>query len=286
MATPRVDSKPGSGAHRCWTYSDDDAWSAVLGDYFAAGLAANERLAFVGGEELLRSVVPRSFPLDDLVEQGRLLVASTAHVHLPDGAFDADARLAAYEALVGDAIAEGFGGLRVAADATQLLAAPSDSLDWPAYELRADLLSRRLPFHALCAYDARACDATGLEVTCAVHGHRVVNGHAGEPRFQLHAGDGCLVLGGEVDLTCARVVRALIVRAAGDLERLRVDISGLSFVDVAGMTALAEAARELGSRFAEMVLEGASETFRRIWSLLELDSHAEIRLASGEETPA
>lgn len=271
----------GGGEHACSTYADEDAWPAILGDYFARGLAANEQLVFVAPspDERLRWALP-ALPFEGLVREGRLLVASTAESFLPNGTFDPDALLAASAAQVQGALAAGFSGIRGVSDVTTVLTDPVAKSEWHAYELRADLLATRLPLTALCVYDERACSAADLDVALAVHGHRHGHGRRREPGFRLHAGRDCFVLSGEIDVTCSQTVRSLLARSACDLDSLRLDVTDVSFIDAAGIAALIQVADDLDALFAEMTIHGASPRFRRIWSLLELDRLPQIRLSA------
>lgn len=272
------------GEHVFWPYASTASRRRVLCEYLSAGLSAGERLLFVAVDphERLRSdLADAPFDVDHLVRRGEMLVASIADAYLPDGRFDPDRRLREYAELVEAAVRDGFAGLRVAADATPLLTDARVRDAWPAYELRADLLARRMPFVALCAYDSRS-DRDALELMAAVHG-RCVEGCSSLAAFGLHAGEGGgIAVEGEVDTTCAETVRDLVRQVVRDLEEVTLDLSGLSFADVAGVRAIAGGAQDMAERRGPVLVAGAPPSFRRVWSALGYDTDSRARLAEDE----
>ncbi|HLE99182.1 MAG TPA: MEDS domain-containing protein [Gaiellaceae bacterium] len=273
-----------AGDHVCWAYPDEESRREVFADFLRTGLAAQQRLVLIAPDperRLESDLASAGLPVRKLLRDGRLVAFSTEDAYLPDGTFDADARLAAYCALIEGALADGFSGVRVAADATAVLAEPGLDTAWSSYELRADLLATRLPFSALCAYDRHACAADRLELVHAVHSRSLGNGHAPGSPFRLHALDHeRLLLAGELDFRHAEVLRSLLTASAPDLPRLRLDVSRLSFVDAAGMSALAKALTHACERLSSVSIEGASERFCRIWSLLGFDTAIEVELVA------
>ncbi len=74
-------------------------------------------------------------------------------------------------------------------------------------------------------------------------------------------------LSGEADLRSQQVLLAAMNTASAARGGLVLDCGELSFIDVAGMRAIAEAALILG---APVTVNGANEMLRRAWSLLGL----------------
>ena len=75
------------------------------------------------------------------------------------------------------------------------------------------------------------------------------------------AGTPCVVLAGDIDLAVVPKVRGCLQEAVRrSPERIRVDVSRVSFVDSSGLGVLAQAA--LGSAVVE--LAGTSAMFRRL----------------------
>jgi len=282
MTRPRPTGRGfAAGDHVVWAYETPEARRRVVQEYLAGGLAAGERLVYVAPdphEQLQADLAGWALRAVDLVRAGRLLVMSTADAYFPDGVFDADVRIGEYAQLVEASVQGGFSGLRVAADATPLLQGVVAASDWLAYELRADVLSTRLPFSALCAYDRERSDPETLELLESVHGDSLCARDEPAGPFRLRARDGALALEGEVDLTCAEAVRDLLVAASVDLDAPVLDVSGLGFIDVTGIRALLDAAGCLRHLGGPVTVTGASPSFRRIWEAL-VDEDAAVRLA-------
>ena len=200
--------------------------------------------------------------------------------YAPGGLFDPGARIQAYQALVAQALADGFTGLRVFGDPAPLLADPDVRARWPLFELRADLLVARSLVVALCGYDLRVLDDAAVELPAAVHPLRLGAGDAPTPGFHVHGtADGAVALSGEVDLMYSDPVAGLLSGSAGDLGVPALDVSNLRFIDVAGMRAVVAAARALLAAAGSAEVRGASPLFRRVWSILGYDALEQVRLA-------
>lgn len=78
-------------------------------------------------------------------------------------------------------------------------------------------------------------------------------------------------LAGEADLRAEEALRAAMRTAAATRGGLVLDCGELSFIDVAGLRAIAQAALVMGTPVA---VNGANEMLRRAWSLLDLHAAA------------
>ncbi|WP_346120642.1 MEDS domain-containing protein [Micromonospora coerulea] len=264
--------------HACWVYTSPDEHRRVLTDYLSRGLARNERVLFLASpperaplaiEYLLDAGVPFDVPL----AEGQLVIGAAEEAYLVDGRFDGDDRLRAYAAQVRAAVDDGYLGLRVAAELSWLQGCPDARHSWPGYELRADLLAARLPFTALCIYDGRRWKPDELALIESVHQVNV-SVRPGPPliRFRVCASpDGVLCLGGELDFTHADRLVPALTTAALAAERPMLDVSGLEFVDVAGMRALVRACRAVADLRGLVTIRGASRAFQRLWQLGSFD---------------
>lgn len=280
-AVAEVGGRPGGGYlrgdHVCCTYADDALRRVVLSNFFADGIAAGERLVYVASDSggcARTDLRALGLPVDRLMRERRLVVASARDVSATGGRFDADVYTDAVRAHVADALREGFTGLRVASDGTALLSQPRAVGEWLAFELRADAAALETPLVALCTYDTRYCCSERLQVLRAVHTCELQHGSASEPMFRLRCTGGRHVFTGELDFSVADGVAALLERAAADRGGLELELSGVEFVDVAVMRAFAGIARS-APRGATLL--GASEDFRRVWSLLGLDHGQDVR---------
>jgi anti-anti-sigma factor len=260
----------------------------VLTKFFADGKAAGERLVYAapaGDEHRLVEYLWRAgHEPHELVRRGQLVLTTVEEAYLPAGHFDAARRLAEYEQQVHQALADGFSGLRVAGEAATVASHPAVDGAWEGFELRADLMAARLSFVGLCGYDLRDCAGVDLEVVRAVHRKQLDGEDERERMFRLYAlGEDVLALEGEVDLTSAEKVRGLLSEVRHDMRSLRLDVSRLAFIDVSGVRALADVARE-AAQSAPSRICGSSPTFKKVWSLLGFDQIEGVKL-NGCEAP-
>lgn len=259
----------GLGDHICWVYQDDESFRHVVTSYIADGLFAGQRVVCFMAEDAL--------PVAAAVQAdpGSLVLAPFKRGYLPDGRFDPDARLAGFELMAHRALADGFTGLRVLGHATAMLDDPVPRDAWPSYELRADLLISRMPIVGLCAFDARSCHPDGLQLLQSVHSHSLGE-PAGESLFRLHGqADGSLSVEGEIDFAAAPVVERLAGDACRDLLVPELDLSGLRFIDGAGMRAVVKGIRSIAASHSRVRVRGTGPMFKRLWTLLECDKGIE-----------
>ena len=276
------------GDHVCWTYRSDDEHRRVLSEYFSEGASAGDKLVYVASgrqqARLLEHLSDAGERPHVLIRQGQLTLANIYDAYVRHGRFDPSERLQQYEAEVKQALTEGFSGLRVAGEAASVARHPAVNGDWAGFELRADLMAARLPFVGLCGYDLRDCDGIDLEVVKAVHTRGLHDGSSEASMFRLHAASGgVLALEGEVDLTCASTVAELLRSTQADIAQLRVDVSRLAFIDVAGMRELALTAAAASAGVVSRIC-GASPMFRKMWALLEYDKLDGVQLNGCEAT--
>lgn len=282
--TSDVIADPPVGAHICWAYDDPGDYFARVGAYVSGGLQAGQRVACyfsaarhdaASGE--LRAAVPG---FDAAVDAGALIIGSIEESYLREGGFDADARLSGYAAMVDDALVDGFRALRVLGDVHSALDAAGDH-EWAAYELRADLLAARLPLTALCTYDVEKCGEDALRLVRSVHGAIARSGDDDSHNtleFRLRAGStGVVAVAGEVDAFSSDIVGGVLVRAVVDVPDAVVDVSGLDFIDAAGMRALA---RTIGAAPGSPRISGASASFRKLWDILGCDSAVSVEFVA------
>ena len=268
----------GRSNHACWSYRSDAAHQHFLAEYFIAGLHSNERLMYLAPPEQLRSAVvtltEAGLDIGTLMVGGRLVMGDVTAAYLSGAGLEPDIRLAGHAVLVGQALRDGFDGLRVCSEIATLLRAEGVRNDWYAYELRADVLIAGLPSIVVCACDQRATDPEVMSDLAAVHSLR--GGAVGYPSpFALHAGPDGLVLSGEVDASSADRVGRWLSGALKDLSEPVVDVAGLEFIDAAGMWALLDCAH---AHPDGLVLRGTSPHFRRVWSVCGYDAIDSVQL--------
>ena len=98
---------------------------------------------------------------------------------------------------------------------------------------------------------------------------------------------GCIVVcaAGEIDVATAPAFRAALVNAAERSQRLVVDLSAVTFLDCAGLSALATVVRRLRATGDVLHLVGATGIVGRVITLTRLDE-AVVVDASGEDALA
>jgi anti-anti-sigma factor len=268
----------GRSSHVCWSYSSDAEHRDFLVEFVNAGLAANERLLYFAPPDQLHSTLPEladaGIDVGALTERGALSIGDVDGAYLFEGALQPDVRLAGHALLVGQALRDGFAGLRVCSEIAPLLGTDGVCDEWCGYEVRADLLISRLPSIVVCACDLRQARPEVVSDLHAVHSL-----HTGEPTddspFQLHAGHGGLALSGEVDASSAERVGRWLSEALRDLPDPVIDVEGLEFIDAAGMWALLDSAH---AHPEGLRLKGTSPKFRQVWSVCGYDTITSVQL--------
>lgn len=260
--------------HACWVSQPDAAHRSALVRYLTAGLVRRERVGFFGAprqriDDVAADLSAIGVPVGRLTEDGQLVLASAEDQYVRDGTFDARRRLRDYTVAVRGALDDGYRGFRVAADVAWLADHPQARHDWPGYEFAADLLAARLPFTALCVYEPRHWHPAELGVVEALHSRRVGGTVTGaDTGFRARADrDGSIRLLGELDITHSARLRQILDVAARHSGVAVLDVSGLDFVDVSGMRAIAVTCAAMARTRGDALIRGTSGRFRRIWDL-------------------
>ena len=222
--------------------------------FLADGLRAGERIWYVA---------PSHPPTT--AEQVRFVDIGVAY---PSGiVIDPQAQVAAYSAATREALAAGYTGLRVVADATPLVRTPAQLAAFSRYEHLIDRWMCSHPFTAMCAYDrGELGDATVAQLACL---HVETNS---ELPFRLHAsrsGDGTTVLSGELDLSTYDLLgTALDVADPPAIDgEVVLQAADLAFIDHQSLQRLDEYGCRRG---VTVVLRSAGSAVGRLVSLLEL----------------
>ena len=239
----------GLHGHACWTYADDAELTRAAAEYLADGARLGQRLVYVAPrasldqveemrrlEPILREHVPEALALEAFCEPGA-----------PTGS---DRILEFYVDAVDAAVADGFSGLRVAAEVTELAA---DRDGQCRLESVADRLMAERPLSALCCYDRRRLAPDVLRDLCSVH--PVVNESV---PFRIYAAGDGLLLEGEIDYFSSDALERVLPLTRGDGI---LDLSGASFVDQHGARVLCESG---------VPLAGMPESMRRACDLMGL----------------
>jgi anti-anti-sigma regulatory factor len=269
------------GDHICWAYTNDSGLQAALAGYLNDGLIDGQRVQAILPAEQLDSTVDglerTNADLRQARRDGSISYESSDDAYLSANGFDIDERIGGWIDAIDRAIFDGYSGLRVFGDATPILLDPLASQDWPIYELRADILSVSAPFVAMCAYDARRIGVQSMSTVQAIHPTLV--GAASTDQFHLHGGlDGGLCLGGEADLLWAPTLERLGTAVGSSVPTPSIDARGLTFIDIAGMRALARTVDSMGDRHPCISIYSSRGSVERLWHLLDCDNSVDTEV--------
>ncbi|AEV84550.1 hypothetical protein ACWT_3527 [Actinoplanes sp. SE50] len=244
--------------HECWSYDDQRVIDAYAREVILAGIAGGERVWYVPGRE--SELTAQALPGGDAVR-----VVHFGDAYSGQAVLDPVAQVGAYAAATEEALADGFTGLCVVADVTELVRGDEQRDAFARYEYLIGRYMRTDAMRAVCAYDRRVLGAAAVaEIACL---HESSTG-AGVP-FQLHPAlsRAEAVLDGELDpageeLFATALRRTDLAPAGGEIV---VDAAGLRFIDhrallvlqryaeSRGLTAVLRTRFEAAARLAELI---------------------------------
>lgn len=256
----------GDHDHVCWIFDDRAAFVERALEFLADGLRLGLRIAYVGSRPAA-DLAGELSPLGDvagLVAGERLAIASLPEMYPSGSVIDPGHQVEMYRRATREAVAAGFDGLRVAADATQMVMTPAQRDAFTRYEHRIDRMMAVEPFSALCGYDAHVLGADGMaELACL---HPLEGGHRSP--FHLFALDaGRLALAGEFDLAGHELFRWALGRTERRPPDLHIELGEVAFIDHRSLLTLDEWAQATGG---DIILEQARPMVRRMASTLGL----------------
>jgi hypothetical protein len=149
--------------HIGWVFAGTPSFEGSVARFLAEGLPRGELLMCVA-EDPGADRWPTA-----LLRDGRLVVASVAEVYGVDRVVDAGEQHRTYTAWLDEAMADGFKGIRLAADSTSLVATPERLQAWTTWEQVADRFMAKNPFTGLCAFDRYRVEAEALSAVIDLH---------------------------------------------------------------------------------------------------------------------
>lgn len=256
--------------HVCRGYRRRGEFVAHAQDFLAEGLAAGERVLYVapGDEAALTGQLRVHERCDEGLERGAVQVASVDSAYPTGAVVDPAGQVELYAAATSEALAAGFTGLRVAADATSLVRTPAQVDAFARYEHLVDHYMATHPMSAMCGYDVAELGGEVVAQLACMHPHA----HEGGAPFHLHGHvrDGsAAALDGDLDLESAGLWPLALERAAlrPTAGTIAIDAAGLGFVDHRSLYALADYAERHDTT---MVLRTRLATPARLVELLDL----------------
>jgi anti-anti-sigma regulatory factor len=264
----------GAHDHVCWAFDEPAEFQAAALHFLLGGLAAGHQVRLVAQATDAEQVLADP-DFGRAVVAGAASVVTQGEMYRPDGVVDPVEQCAVYRRDTERALANGYAGLRIAADATPF-GRTTESLDaFTRYEHLVDRLMAERPFSAMCAYRRPEVTAAVIErLACA---HPVTN--VTDAPFHLYAGvDGATALVGELDIASETLFSLALTAAAPPAVDgwIVVDATGLGFVDHRSLLTLSRYAR---GRQAGVVLRTRRPHLARLVTLLELDNVRVERVA-------
>ncbi len=187
--------------HIGWTFAGQAEFAELARPFLAEGALLGERLMYVAED-------PDPADVAGLAGPHVLQVASIAEVYGPSGIVDAAAQRATFAAALTDALAEGYHGIRVAADNTPLVTDDARLSAWIRWEVVADRFMSENQVTGLCAFDRERVNVNRLRHLATLHPLSLASHPV--PQFRMFADAGNLRVEGEIDsLTISQLRLAL-----------------------------------------------------------------------------
>ncbi len=258
---PTMVSRPvgvlGSGDHAYLSSANDVEQRAVVTRFVGNGLAGREKVYyFADGDPMaVTDFLHDGLAAGDAVDKGQLVVLGAADTYLPGGSFDLEAMIRRLHQLIDAALDEGYAGLRVVGEMTWVLRHKLDEDAIASYERAATTVFTSRSACALCQYDRRQFPAGILAAAQAAHPHLTTADplYADASVTLTPAYDPAgLRVAGAIDVTNAEAWQSAVAAVAGRGGEVRLDLSGLDFIDVQGIRVLAGVAADMvdGHRLA------------------------------------
>ena len=236
------------GDHASWAYEDLPGLRAACAIYFGEGLLRGERLVYVGDRQHghlvddLAGLVNR----DAMLDSGQLEVHTVDELYRSDGQFRAHVQVEAFRRRAEQSVDDGYAGLRILGDITELIVDESLTQQLIEYEVAVDAMFASRSALALCAFDRERVGSKWRVVTAL---HRVQHLERHQPAFAVTVSAGVVRLVGEVDPAQPATWRGCSMRSRTPRgASSTLDLKELEFIDVAATRVLALLQRRLGAR--------------------------------------
>ncbi len=199
--------------HALWFGDGSTELYAMASDALAEGARRNEKLIFIAAKPDGSKL--SGIDVDRLLADGQLELLEVDAVYGGGTTFSAAAQLAAFQRVLGDALVDGYSGIRVVADNTTLAQGDEESFArWLAWEHLTDQFQAASMVTGICCFDRSAISAARQADLTALHPMRV-SAEAGE--LALFADRDAVILIGSLGADCTDNLRRLL--ATVDFER-------------------------------------------------------------------
>jgi anti-anti-sigma factor len=269
----------GSGDHACLSFANDAEQREVVTRFVGSGLAGKEKVYYFADTEpvaVADFLEAGGVAAGDAVVKGQLVVLGAAGAYLPGGSFDLEALILRLHQLIDAALGEGYAGLRVVGEMTWVLRHGLDGEAIASYEKAATTVFTSRPACGLCQYDRRRFPAGMLATAEAAHPQVAtadpLYADASVMLIPVYDPVGLRVVG-DIDLTNSEAWQSAVAAVADHGEEVRLDLSGLDFIDVHGVRVLARTAAAMAGG-CRLVLDSAPQQLVRM-----------LRLTGWDQTP-
>lgn len=262
-------SRLGTDGHACWIFDQQQEFVEAALEYLTDGLRAEQRIVYVGSEpvEEQRELLAPLGDVGGMIDKGALQLFELTDLYKVGEPVDADVQVATYLAATDAALADGYTGLRVAAQVTDLVAEPRTREAHVRWESIADRYVATHPLSAFCGYQRDLLPERLLCDLAAVH-PASNEGHPAVP-FHLFSDSGSVVLAGEVDFFSAPDLDRLLDLACEGGDQISLDLSELDFIDHRGLAMLAAHTQRLATH-GGCAVHNPPPVVDRLCELLEL----------------
>ena len=179
--------------HIGWVFDGPSGFDALARPFLAEGAALGERLMYVTADP--DPAVTARYTA--ILGSRTFRVASIAEVYGVSGIVDAASQRATFASAVAVALAEGFTGIRVAADNTPLVADKVRLAAWMRWEIVADKFMSENQVTGLCAFDRAQVDVDRLRHLATLH--PLSSSDSPVPQYRMFTDDGNLCVEGQID---------------------------------------------------------------------------------------
>ena len=257
-----MDDQLKPGDHVCLLYDTVDDHLSAVARYASTGFGSHQRVVYVVADveatfdSIAEILCRKGIEVGAALTSGQLKMIPAPEFYLDGGRFDASAALQAFPRWIADARDAGFAGLRVATDMgwAQL---PLPGVEQPGVEQLARYEAQVSGVLAggyamgLCCYPdlgdtpRKVGTAHPSTVYGTVYASDLDGGWTPQLRLRITHDPAQLWVAGEIDLSnrdCLPPVLDRLLRTSDPLEPLRIDLSAVTFADVATTRLLVRAA--------------------------------------------
>ncbi len=200
-------SSIGKHSHICMVYCDREQQITALAEYFKTGFRLGQQCVYVSDADtarFVRNVMMRAgMDVEADVSDGSMTFLTPEQTYLAGGDFNGDKMIALVEAMIADAYAAGFNGLRGAGDMSWVLGAKVTGREIVAYESKINRLFEQYPFMGMCQYDENRFHAEAVRMLISTHPTILKGGEIIKNPNYMPPGEFLKILEGEEELKLA-----------------------------------------------------------------------------------